>query len=261
MPEVGIHADRIDRLLASPHVREKSAPRGVPWPLPFEEPADLSALYAASDGLLLDDGVRLFGRGELSDVTQWLVLEKGLSWPDDLAVVGERRDVVIVLDADVEGVRAGGGILEVGADDLGAFDRVASSVLGYLLMRAGAGEDDTPPPEVAARRAARARDRAALERALAHPMYPGHERLLASLAIDLGAMHAAAGDDERALAAFDRAVDARARSVTRDAEGAERSAGWRAAAIASRAAGASLIAQECDRRAEPTASGREARAT
>jgi hypothetical protein len=250
MPDVGIYADRIDRLLASPRVRDRRPPRGVDWPFTHAEPGDLSALYAVLDGLSLDDGVRLFGRGELRDVTQWLVLEKGLGWSDDLAVVGERRDVVIVLDVDVVGARAGGGVLEVGADDLGAFDRVASSVLAYLLVRAGAGEDDAPPPEVAARRAAKAQDRAALERELARPMYPGQERLFASLAIELGALHAAAGDDERALAAFGRSIEARARSVTRDAQRAERSAGWRAAALALRGRGAAALAEECDRRAQ-----------
>jgi len=215
-----------------------------------DEPADLRALYSVLDGILLDDDVRLFGRGELYDVTQWLVLEKGLGWPDDLVVVGERRDVVIVLDLDVAGVRAGGGLLEVGADDLGAFDRVASGVLSYLLVRAGVGEDDAPPAEVAARRAAGAQDRAALERELGRPMYPGQERLFASLAVELGALHAAAGQNEAALFAFGRAVEARARSVTRDAQLAERRAGWRAAAIASRARGASELAEVCDRRAE-----------
>src|SRR6266571_4089244 len=105
MGDVGIYADRIERLLASPCVRERKPARGVDWPFAHAEPADLRALYAVLDGLLLDDGVRLFGRGELADVTQWLVLEKGLGWADDLVVVGERRDVVVVLDLDVAGVR------------------------------------------------------------------------------------------------------------------------------------------------------------
>ncbi len=236
-------------LLGSPSVRERKPPRDVPWPIAHAEPADLVALYQLCDGVVLDDGARLFGRGELHDVTQWLVLEKALGWPDDLVVVGERRDVVVVLDLDVTGARAGGGVLEIGADDLGAFDRVASSVVGYLLVRADAGEDDAPPPEIAARRAALAQDRAALERELARPMYPGQDRLFAALAVELGALCAAAGESERALAAFARSVEARVRSVTRDAEGPERSAGWRAAAIASRARGAEAIAEACERRA------------
>src|SRR2546421_9137276 len=105
----GIYADRARRLLASPRVVETNPPRQVDWPIAHSEPADLAALYQLCDGLRLDDGVRLFGRGELGDVTQWLVLEKGLGWPDDLLVVGERRDAVIVLDLDVGNQRAGGG--------------------------------------------------------------------------------------------------------------------------------------------------------
>jgi hypothetical protein len=249
MAEAGSYGDRARLFLSSPRVRERKPPRGVAWPIAHREPADLGALYELCDGVLLDDGARLFGRGELHDVTQWLVLEKGLGWPDDLVVVGERRDVVVVLDLDARGVRAGGGVLEVGADDLGAFDRVASSVLGYLMVRAGAGEDEAPPPEVAARRAALAKDRVALERELSRPMYPGQDRLFASLTVELGALAAAAGEAERALSAFARSVEARVRSVTRDAEKAERSAGWRAAAIASRARGADAIADECETRA------------
>jgi len=81
-------------------------------------------------------------------------------------------------------------------------------------------------------------------------MYPGQERLFTSLAVELGALHAAEGDEERALAAFGRSVEARARSVTKDAQLAERRAGWRAAAIASRARGAGALAEECDRLAQ-----------
>jgi len=238
--------ERIALLLSSPRVRETRPPRDVEWPIGYAEPVDLGALYRACDGLLLDDGVRIFGRGELRDVTEWLVLEKGLGWADDLVVVGERRDVVVVLDLDVGGRRAGGGLLEVGSDDLNAFDRVASSVLSYLLARAGVGEDDAPPAEVAAQRAAREQNREGLERALERAFYPGQARLMASLAVELGAMHAAAGDDERALVAFARSVEARVGSVTRDAAEAERRAAWKAAAIASRARGAERAAAQCD---------------
>jgi hypothetical protein len=245
----GSYVDRARRLLASPRVLEKKPPRAVSWPIAHAEPADLAALYQLCDGVLLDDGVRVFGRGELGDVTQWLLLEKGLGWPDDLVVVGERRDAVIVLDLDVRNERAGGGVLEVGADDLGAFDRVASGVLSYLLVRAGAGEDEMAPPEVTARRAAALGDRVALERELARARYPGQDRAFASLLLELGALHAAAGDADRALAAFARSVEARAASVTRDACDAERAAGWRGAAIASRARHAEAVALECEQRA------------
>src|SRR5437588_686623 len=61
----GIHVDRARRLLASPRVPEKKPPRQVEWPILHPEPADLAALYQLCDGVLLDDGVRLFGRGEV----------------------------------------------------------------------------------------------------------------------------------------------------------------------------------------------------
>src|SRR5258708_3566877 len=124
-------AERVALLLSSPRVRETSPPRDVEWPMAYPEPVDLGAVYRACDGLLLDDGVRLFGRGELRDVTEWLVLEKGLGWADDLVVVGERRDVVVVLDLDVAGVRAAGGLLAVGFDDPRALRPGASGALGH----------------------------------------------------------------------------------------------------------------------------------
>ncbi|HKQ69236.1 MAG TPA: hypothetical protein VJT73_07855, partial [Polyangiaceae bacterium] len=156
MDDTRSHLDSVARLMASPRVAERKPRREVDWPIAHFEPLDVRAFYDACDGILLDDGVRIFGKGELRDVTAWLVLEKGLGWPDDIVVVGERRDCVLVVDLDVAGVRAGGGLLEAASDDLGAFDRVASSLVGYLLVRSGAGEDRTPPPEVAARRAASA---------------------------------------------------------------------------------------------------------
>src|SRR5438552_2000812 len=100
MGQAGIYVDRARALLASPRVVEKKPPRDVAWPIAHPEPPDLAALYALCDGLVLDTGVRLFGRGELHDVTQWLILEKALGWTDDRIVVGERRDVVVVLDLD-----------------------------------------------------------------------------------------------------------------------------------------------------------------
>src|SRR6266508_1922729 len=140
MPGTGSHLERVALLLASPRVSEKKTHRAVDWPISYPEPADLTALYRACDGLTLEDGVQLLGRGELRDVTEWLVLEKGLTWPDDLVVVGERPGGVIVLDLDVGGARAGGGVLDVAADGLGAFERVASGVLSYLVIRAGVAE-------------------------------------------------------------------------------------------------------------------------
>jgi hypothetical protein len=248
MPQVGIHPSRVERLLGSSRVVAKKPHRDVAWPIHHAEPADVSALYLACDGLELDDGTRLFGRGELRDVTEWLVLEKGLGWSDDLVVVGERRDMVVVLDLDVGSQRAGGGALETGVDDLGLFDRVAIDVVGYLCERAGVPDDCASPPEIAARRAAASSDAIRLEHELARPMYPGSERLLASLSLELGALWARAGENARALAAFERAVDARVASVGRGAREAERAVAWRAAAHASRSAGAVDLVTECETR-------------
>jgi hypothetical protein len=219
------------------------------WPFSHAEPADLAALYAVCDGVELDDGARIFGRGELGDVTAWLVLEKGLSWPEDLIVAGERRDIVIVLDLDVRGVRAGGGVLEVGTDDLGSFERVASGVLDYLLVRTGAGEDRAPPAEIDAQRAARAGDRDALEAALRRPMYPGSQRVVAALSLELGALHAAADDADRALRAFEQSVGARLGAVGRGGRETERIAAWTAAAHVARVRGAEEVAAACEQRA------------
>jgi len=246
----GSQAERATRLLASSRMKHVVPARpDAAWPFAHAEPADLAAFYAACDGVELDDGVHIFGRGELRDVTSWLVLEKGLSWPDDLIVAGERRDIVIVLDLDVQRLRAGGGVLEVGADDLGSFERVASGVLDYLLVRTGSGEDIAPPPEIEARRAVRAGDRDALERALGLPMYPGSDRAVAALALELGALDAAAGDAERALRAFEQSVAARLRAVGRGGREAERTAAWAAATHVARSRGAEAIAQACERRA------------
>ena len=240
------HAERVALLLAAPGVKKTNPPRpAIAWPLHFPEPADLQALYAVCDGVETDTGVRAFGRGELADVTQWLVLEKGLSWPSDLVVVGERRDVVVVLDLDVGGERAGGGVLEVGTDDLGAFERIATDVVGYLCERARVPDSMAPPPETRARRAAEARDREALEQALALPMYPGSARTVAPLAFALGTLHADADDRARALAAFRTSVDARVATVGRGGREAERVAAWTAAEHACRSRGRAELAATC----------------
>src|SRR5258708_28632114 len=132
MPPVGIHTSRVERLLASPRVTDKKPHRDVAWPIPHAEPPDLSALYLVCDGLELDEGTHVFGRGELRDVTDWLILEKGLAWSDDLVIVGERRDIVIVLDLDVRGERAGGGGLGTRAGGLGGLGPAARARLRLL---------------------------------------------------------------------------------------------------------------------------------
>jgi hypothetical protein len=243
------HSHRVSQLFSSPRVVAHRPPRDVAWPVAQPEPADLAALYAMCDGLTLDDGFSLLGKGEIADVTRWLVLEKSLGWPDDIVLVGERRDTVVALDFDVAGARAGGGVLEAASDDLEQFERVASSVLGYLLTRVGAGQDDEPPPEISARAAAVRGDAEELERELARPMYPGSGRLFARLALELGKLWARAEDVERAMAVFERSAEARAGMVGAGGSAAERASAWRAAAHASRSAGAEAIAALCDERA------------
>lgn len=239
-------AERVQQVLASTRIVERKAPRDGAWSVPHPEPADVAALHAACDGLVFDGGAVLLGRGELWDATRWLVLDKALDWPDDLVVVGERRDLVVVLDLDVRGERAGGGVLEAPSDELATFERVASDVVAWAAIQAGAGVDPAPPAEVAAQVAARAGDLDALDAALARGFYPGGDARFATFALRLGAMRAAAGEAERAMSAFERAVEARARVVRRGAEGRERAAAWRAAAQASREVGAKEIAAACE---------------
>jgi hypothetical protein len=241
---------RVALLLAAPGIRERLAPRpSVIWPVPgHPEPPDLAALYRGCDGLATGDGVVLRGKGELHDLTQWVVLDRGLSWPDDMVVVGERDDAIVVCDLDVANERAGGGVLEVVTDDLGSFTRVASDLVAYAALhaRAPAPADPAPPPEVLAREALEARDAGALEAALSRPLYPGSERLLGSLALGLGGLYAERGNERAAIAAFERAVAARSLSVGPGARKAEEAAAWRAASRASRSG--PLVAY-CEKRA------------
>lgn len=243
-------SERIEALLAAPRITEKKPPREGAWSAPHMEPDDLAALYAACDGLAIDEGgVLLLGEGELWDATRWLVLDKALDWPDDLLVVGERRDRVVVLDLDVEGVRAGGGVLEASSDELETFERVASDVVAWASIHAGGSPDPSPPAEVAAATALEAGDRGALEAALLRGFYPGSDARLAAFALRLGAMCVASGEPERAMRAFERSVAARTRTVRRGAEERERALAWRAAAQASRAAGSIELAEACEARA------------
>jgi hypothetical protein len=249
MSEPRIHMTRVAELLASPRVVSHKPARDVAWPIRHPEPPDVSALYAVCDGLALQDGLVLFGRGELADLTAWLVLEKGLGWPDDRVVIGERRDAIVVLDLDVRSERAGGGVLEVSSDDLGAFERVASDVVSYALLHAGAGKDLAPPPEIAARAALEVRDAARLSAELERPFYPGQERLVALLYLELGGLLVRAGEGKAALLAFERSAKSRAAVVAEGGQAAERGTAWRAAAHVAREASAHDVAKECERRA------------
>jgi hypothetical protein len=236
--------ERIAAILASPRVTVRGAPGEGPA-FADAAPADLARLHLAADGLELDDGTRILARAEIPRATSWLVEEKALSWEDDLWVVGERDDLVLVLDHDARRARAGGGLLEAATDGLEAFRRVALGVVEYLEARLGLAE--TPPiaPERAAREAIAVRDPDALEAAIARGFYPGADREAAHASMSLGAMRAASGERARALAAFERAAAARVRAVPRGAEAVETAAAWRAFAAAAESAGAPDIAEAC----------------
>ena len=226
--------------------REPPAPRSegegdAPW--------DLAALHAVADGLELADRTRILGREAGAKATAWLIEEKSLDWDADLAVIGERDDLVIVHDRDRGGVRAGGGVLEAPTDALSSFRRVALNTLSYLEGRAGIDGDPSLAPERAAREAGERGDVTALAAAIDQGFYPGAERELAHAALRLGALRAATGDDVGAMDAFTRSATARAAGVPRGAETAELAAAWRAAAVVAEMAGAPAIALSCRARA------------
>ncbi|WP_437929951.1 hypothetical protein WMF37_12175 [Sorangium sp. So ce291] len=244
-------AARVAALLARAGVEAQPASMGEDagaWPSGLAEPPDVAALYAAADGLALPDGTLLLPRGGVARATAWLIEERSLDWAPDLLIIGEREDLVIVLDLDVEGARAGGGVLEVPTDGLASFQRVARSVVGYLERRLGVAGAEAASPEVRAREAAARRDVPALAEALAEAMYPGAERQTAHAALTLGALLSERGD-EAAMDAFARSVEARVAAATRGAAGSERLAAWRACEIAAREAGAEAIAAACAARA------------
>ena len=241
--------DRIETVLASPRIARIVPPRAdAPWGAPHPAPPDLDALYRSCDGLVTENGFTLLGRGEVFDTTRWLVLDKALSWPDDFLVIGERTASAVVVDLDVLGSRAGGGVLEAASDDLETFERVASDALAYISLQIGL-LDPAPPAEVRARRAADEGDREALETELSRVSYPGQDRKRAALFHELGRLHAKKGDGARALLAFERSAEARALLVREGARDRERAAAWKAAAITARGTGDETVAAMCEARA------------
>lgn len=212
-----------------------------------ETPWDLAALHAVTGGIELADRTRILGRERSVEATAWLIEEKSLDWDADLLVLGERDDVVIVHDRDRASKRAGGGVLEAPTDALSSFRRVALDALSYLELRAGIAIEGEPAltPERAAREAGERGDAEALAAAIDRGFYPGAARELAHAALRLGALRAAGGDHDGALAAFTRSAEARASAVPRGAEAAEISAAWRAAAVAAEKAGSPSIAEVC----------------
>jgi hypothetical protein len=238
-------AQRALLIAGHPAVAARSGPAAGP-PL-TGEPDDLSALYAVTDGIALADGTRILARGEIAAATAWLEAEKSLEWGEDLWVAGEREDLVIVRDLDAAGTRAGGGVLEAPTDALSAPARVALDVIGYLEERLGTAAEHAP--ERAAREAVARRDAEGIDRAIARGFYPGAERELAHAALSLGALRAGAGDAERALEAFGRAVEARVRAAPRGAGPSEARAAWKTCAVAAEKAGAPSVAEACRVRA------------
>jgi hypothetical protein len=245
----------VQAIVASAAVEATRAPSEATWGLPVAMPADVAALHAVSDGLVLIDGTRILGREEIAPATQWLKEDRSLTWDDDLFILGERDDLVIVRDLDLARRRAGGGVLEAPTDGLESFQRVGRDLLGYLAARVGIG-DAREAPEQAARGAITRRDQGALARALGEPFYPGNESALAHAALTLGELRARAGDPEGAMQAFVLSAETRARAARRGAEASERAAGFRACARVAEAAGAPQLAAACSERAKTgTAAG------
>jgi hypothetical protein len=239
-------SDRVRAILE--RVSEVRAPSAGAWPFPSPEPEDLASIYAMSDGLALPDGTTIFGRATLAETTRWLRDERALAWPEDLVVVGERDDLVIIRDLDLEGARAGGGVLEAPTDGLEGFTRVALDLLDHLERRARLPPHGERAPEIAADDAIAARDRDALARVVRRDFYPGAELARARAAMVLGEIDARSADDDAALEAFTIAVTARVHAARRGAETVELERAWRACARTCDDAGRSALAETCRRR-------------
>ncbi|MEP7124508.1 MAG: hypothetical protein ABJE95_26505, partial [Byssovorax sp.] len=202
-------SERRARAIVASSVAITRAPPVPRAPSDEGEPWDLAALYSVANGFELADRTRILGRAASEKATEWLIEEKSLDWDADLAVIGERDDVVIVHDRDRGGVRAGGGVLEAPTDALSSFRRVALDALSYLEVRAGIEGDPVIAPERAAREAGERGDVAGLAAAIDRGFYPGAARELAHAALRLGALRAATGDEAGALDAFTRSATAR----------------------------------------------------
>jgi hypothetical protein len=241
--------DRLRAILASSGVIAKRPSSEAPWPLQLPAPLDVAAFHAMCDGVELDHGVRILGREEVGISTKWLRDEKSLLWEDDMFIIGERDDLVVVRDMDLEGIRAGGGILEAPTDGLESLKRVALDIVGYLEIRV-ALDDVLPAPERLVQIGVRQRHAEMLERALTQPFYPGNEADAALAALTLGELRAQSGAMEAALQAFEQYADLRMRAARRGAEAIERSAAFRAAARTAESVGANDLAELCRQRAK-----------
>lgn len=240
---------RLLAILASSVVIAKRPSSEAPWPLHLPAPPDVTAFHAACDGLELEQGVRILGREEVGISTKWLRDEKSLLWEEDIFIIGERDDLVVVRDMDLEGVRAGGGILEAPTDGLESLKRVALDIVGYLEIRV-ALEDRHPAPERLVQIGVSQRNAEMLERALTQPFYPGNEADAALAALTLGEIRAQSGAMDAALQAFEQYATLRMHAARRGAESIERSAAFRAAARTAESVGAKDLADLCRQRAK-----------
>ncbi len=242
------HITRIKTLLDSPSVIAKRSPTASSWPFQNPMPPDIAAFQACCAGLDLADGTRILGLEQSFVSTKWLREEKSLDWDDDLFIIGERDDLIILRDMDVHGVRAGGGILEAATDGLETLRRVAMDLVGYLEARTGFC-DPNPAPESRARVAIAERNIEALAAISTLMFYPGNEADAALAALTLGELHARAGRESDAMAAFTHYADIRARTARRGAQAMERAAAFRAAARVTESVGATALAEACRQRA------------
>lgn len=240
---------RLHTLLASSAIVAKRPPGETAWPLPFPAPPDITAFHSVCDGLEIEGGARILGREQVAVSTKWLRDEKSLLWEDDLFIIGERDDLVVVRDLDLEGIRAGGGILEAPTDGLESLKRVALDIVGYLELRLGL-EDAHPAPERLVQMGVSQRNAAMLERALTQSFYPGNEADAALAALTLGEIRAQTGAADAALQAFEQYAALRMRAARRGAESMERAAAFRAAARTAESVGANELADVCRQRAK-----------
>jgi hypothetical protein len=240
---------RLQALVASPSVIAKRSPTDAPWPFLHPAPEDIAAFHAICDGLELVDGTRILGREECAVSTKWLRDEKSLLWDDDLFIIGERDDLVIVRDLDIQGIRAGGGVLEAATDSLESLARISLDIVGYIEIRSGR-VDPHPAPEQAARIAVSERNAEVLASVLSAAFYPGNDSVAALAALTLGELRAEAQQNDAALHAFDQYANLRMRSARRGAQAIERAAAFRAAARAAESVGATAVADVCRDRAK-----------
>ncbi len=239
---------RIQAVVASPLVIAKRSPSDAPWPFLHAPSEDIAAFHAACDGLELADGTRILGREQCAVSSKWLRDEKALVWDDDLFIIGERDDLVIVRDMDIQGLRAGGGVLEAATDSLESLQRISLDIVGYIEIRMGL-VDPYPAPERTVRLAVSERNADALTRVLSEAFYPGNEADAALAALTLGELRAQAQQNDAALLAFDQYANLRMRSARRGAQAMERAAAFRAAARVAESVGAMAVAEVCRNRA------------